>query len=299
MREQHRSECHLSRILADSRFEILPFSGVPARTAQELPKNRTVTVTCSPKHGVDRTVEATEFLSGQGYATVPHLAASAVRDRRHLAEIVTRLAAAGVDEAFVVGGDAQTGSGVYTSAQQLLGDLRELDGCPARLGVAGYPEGHPAITEETLLSSLRAKSESASYVVTQMCFDARSVRQWIARLREAGIDLPVVLGAPGSVARRKLVEMSARIGVGASARFLTKNLQSVGKLLTHKTFTPGEFLHQVTEVHELAPHVAGVHFFTFNQVAETERWLAERMASLGRSLGSVGDGDDCACALPA
>lgn len=290
MSEPHHDGCHLGRILSGARFEILPFAGVPERTVAELPQGSVVTVTCSPKHGIDRTVEATEQLMAAGLVAVPHLAASTVRDRAHLAAIVARLSAAGVNDAFVIGGDGQNGGGAYPSALHLLEDLRDLPGCPDSLGVAGYPEGHPAISEADLIASLRDKSRLASYVVTQMCFDPRAIGSWVARVRDVDVDLPVVLGAPGAVARRKLIEMSARIGVGTSARFLTKNLQSVGRLLAHKTFAPGELLHQVADDPTLARSITGVHYFTFNQVDATAAWHEDRLATLGHS---------CDCQRPA
>lgn len=274
------SASHLDRILRGARFEILPFAGVPERVIEELPTGSVVTVTCSPKHGIDRTLDATEFLAGQGCVAVPHLAASCVRDRAHLYEIGDRLARAGVDDAFVIGGDGQTGVGPFPSALQLLTDLRATPGCPARLGIAGYPEGHPSISETALDAAMKAKAELASYVVTQMCFDARAITAWIARLREARVDLPVLLGAPGAVARRKLIEMSARIGVGTSARFLTKNVRSVGKLLVHRTFDPGDLLADVAADADLASAVDGVHLFTFNQVSETSSWIESALEQL-------------------
>lgn len=278
---------HLNRILQGARFEILPFAGVPERVVEELPTGSVVTVTCSPKHGIDRTLEATEFLAGQGYVAVPHLAASCVRNRAHLHEIVDRLVRAGVDDAFVIGGDGQTGAGAYPSALRLLADLRATPGCPVRLGIAGYPEGHPSISEAELLSAVKAKAELASYVVTQMCFDARAITSWVARLHEAGVELPVLLGAPGAVARRKLIEMSARIGVGTSARFLTKNVRSVGKLLVHRTFDPGDLLAGVAADAGLASAVTGVHLFTFNQVSETSSWLESSLEELAATNASA------------
>lgn len=277
----------LATILEGARYEILPFVGVPERAAAELPPGSVVTVTCSPKHGVDRTVAATETLRANGLGVVPHLAASCVRDRAHLREICHRLAAAGVDDAFVIGGDGQTGDGQYPSALHLLDDLRAIDGCPARLGVAGYPEGHPGISPEQLQGALHAKADLASYVVTQMCFDAGTIATWVTGTRESGCDLPVVLGAPGAVARRKLIEMSARIGVGTSARFLSKNLHSVGKLLARRTFDPGDLLTTVAADPDMADAVSGVHLFTFNQIAETAAWLASARDDLDPSRASA------------
>ena len=43
------------------------------------------------------------------------------------------------------------------------------------MGVAGYPEGHPAIPEEQLIDALLAKQEHATHVTTQMTFDGDAI----------------------------------------------------------------------------------------------------------------------------
>lgn len=55
-----------------------------------------------------------------------------------------------------------------------------------QIGVAGYPEGHPFIDDHQLLNALREKEPFASYMVTQMCFDAKTIVHWIADMRQQG-----------------------------------------------------------------------------------------------------------------
>lgn len=258
-------------LLAHARLEVVPLQGVVDLVSAEAPRDFTVTVTCSPRHGVDRTIEVCEQLAARGYRTVPHIAAHCVGGRGHLDEILGRLDAAGVDEVFAVGGDGTKGPGAYPSAVELVADLANA---PLRIGVAGYPEGHPAIPPTDLLDALERKAEHAAYLVTQMCFDPEHLRTWLAGLSERGFRLPVLVGVAGAVKRRKLVEMSMKVGVGSSLRYLTKNVGATSSLLRRGTYTPAALLGGLASIDlPSTPPIAGVHVFTFNQLAATTRWL--------------------------
>jgi methylenetetrahydrofolate reductase (NADPH) len=110
-------------------------------------------------------------------------------------------------------------------------------------------------------------------MTTQMCFNPPAVASWLARMRAAGVTLPVHLGVPGVAELTKLMTISARIGVADSARYLKKNKSMVGHLMTKGSFGPDTFLEALGPT--LADPVADVralHVFTFNQVRNTADW---------------------------
>src|SRR5450756_1351922 len=117
-----------------------------------------------------RQIDVSARLAGRGYRVVPHLAARMIADRGQLERIVADLEAAGIHEAFVVGGDASPPAGGYADAGDLLDELGVLPHSLARIGVGGYPEGHPLIPEASLLEALRRKQPHADYIATQLCF---------------------------------------------------------------------------------------------------------------------------------
>ena len=102
-------------LLAHPRYEVFPASGVEDQVAEWVPADMTVTVTASPAKGLDATLDLTERLAARGYQVVPHVSARLVRDDAHLAGIVARLRACGVDDVFVPAGDADPPAGPFHS----------------------------------------------------------------------------------------------------------------------------------------------------------------------------------------
>jgi len=265
----------LSLLLDGPRYEVIPVQGIEQKAAT-LPYGTTVTVTASPKQGLDRTLDVSAALAARGFTVIPHLAARMVSGRSHLERMGQRLDGAGIREIFVVGGDADPPAGDYADAGDLLQELSGLAHPFARIGIGGYPEGHPLISDERLLEALRRKQPLATHVVTQLCFDAGALAAWVARMRAAGIDLPVVVGLPGVVERRKLAEISLKTGVGASLRYLRKHGREIVTLARSRRYDPTPLARSVAAyAQDESLGFAGAHLFTFNQVQPTRDWVAQ------------------------
>jgi methylenetetrahydrofolate reductase (NADPH) len=119
--------------------------------------------------------------------------------------------------------------------------------------------------------------------VSNLCFDAKLLVSWLARIRRRGVTLPVQLGLAGPVETTKLLSMAGKIGVGESTRFLTNHVSWFMRLASPGGYSPEKLLRQVTGATTGDQGVAGLHVFTFNQVAETERWRQSLLAG-GRSV---------------
>ncbi len=257
-----------------ARLEVLPLPGIVEEAAR-LPRPIRIAVTCSPKHGPDRGVEVAAQLRELDHTLTVHVAARMVRDRAHLDQLLAGLADVGVDDLFLIGGDIEDPVGEYSSALDLLPLVVDHPQRPGLIGVAGYPEGHPLISAEELERVLRDKSRLTDYVVTQMCFDLEALRTWIVSQRERGMELPIVIGMPGKVTRRKLVTMSARIGVGPSIDFLRKQ-KGLRSLLSRRSTVDRlyEGIAPLLDDPELA--IAGLQYFTFNELLQTWEWHQKR-----------------------
>jgi methylenetetrahydrofolate reductase (NADPH) len=269
-----------AELLRNARFEVLPLEGIEEQVLAHLGTDAKVTVTASPRRGLEATVELTERLTAAGYATVPHISARLVRDRAHLTELIDRLHASGVRELFVLAGDAAEPAGEFPGAVELLEAMGPRRADFDAIGITGYPESHHLISDEETIRAMFAKAPMATYIVSQLCFDAEVIAAWIANVRRRGTDLPIWIGVPGNVAYSKLLRTSMRIGLGESARFLRHRGSWISRIVMRQ-FKPERLVRELAPIAaEPAARVAGFHLYTFNEVARTERW---RRAELARA----------------
>ena len=268
-------------LLRGPRFEVIPAKAVEQAVAEWVPAGMTVTVTASPVKGLDPTIELTERLRARGYQVVPHLAARSVASEEHLAEIVGRLKACGVDDVFVPGGDASHPAGPFDGALPLLERLAELGSPFSRIGITGYPESHPKIHDDVTIQAMWDKRRHASYIVSNVCFDPAALARWIGRIRARGVTLPLYVGLAGPAERTRLLRMAAVAGASESARFITRHPGWILRFWVPGGYSPDRLLDRAAAV-LTAPEsrVAGLHIFTFNQLQQAEQW---RRAALERT----------------
>jgi methylenetetrahydrofolate reductase (NADPH) len=262
----------LAGVLGAPTFELVPLRNALDQ-ATFLPAGATVSVTASPAKGIEATVALCEQLQALGFRTVPHLSARMIRDRAHLSDLIAWMESAGIDRAFVVGGDAKE-PGDFVDGLSLLREMAEIGHPLSEIGIPCYPQGHAFMADAPLLDALRAKAAFASYMTTQLCFDPVAIRTWLATRRAEGLALPVHVGLPGVAEPQRLLAISARIGVADTHRFLVKNTQFIARLIRSGGFYRPDGL-----LEGLAPVIADpgngivdLHLYTFNAVDVTERW---------------------------
>lgn len=283
-RSQDTGQNALYQALIRPRYELIPMRGALAQ-AGKLPAGATVSVTCSPRRGIAATIELAEQIQRQGYTAVPHLAARRFHSRAHLDETMARLSAAGVQDVFVVGGDGRDQAGPFACGADLIAALAEIQPGLRSVGIPCYPEGHAFIGSEVLDAALDDKCFFAGYMVTQICFDAGVISDWLARTRARGVELPVYIGIPGMIERRKLLGIALRIGLGDSTRFLKKNSGFMGRFAGPSRFTPDALVSGLAPLIEAAESgIAGFHINTFNQVESTEIWRREQLGCLAEAI---------------
>jgi methylenetetrahydrofolate reductase (NADPH) len=266
------------------RYEMLPLDGVADAVRAHVPREVKLTITASPTKGLDATLVLAEELRRDGYTVVPHLSARLVRDRRHLEEVTRRLQEAGVAEVFVIAGDAPEAAGDFAGAAGLLSAMEALRGGFAEVGIAGYPESHHFISDQATIDAMFEKEPRATYIVSQICFDADVIATWVRRVRDRGTFLPIWIGVPGAVDNRRLLRTSMRIGLGQSARFLRAHRGFFRRLLLPRRHTPTKLLQQLSPTFaDPAARIGGIHVYTFNELEHTERWRRQLVDRLTRS----------------
>jgi methylenetetrahydrofolate reductase (NADPH) len=143
-----------------------------------------------------------------------------------------------------------------------------------------------SIDDDVLLRVLLEKQPMAAFTSTQMCFNPGAVTGWLARIRAAGVRLPIHLGTPGVADLTKLMTIAARIGVADSARYLRKNRSMVGHLMRGGSFGPDAFLEALAPtLADPAADIRALHVFSFNQVDATAAWQSRMLAELDQLPG--------------
>jgi methylenetetrahydrofolate reductase (NADPH) len=224
-----------------------------------------------------------------GLEPVPHVAVRNFASEQALDDFLARLnGEAGVDNVLVIAGDR----GEYGPFRRALDAIdngvlrrRGIRG----IGIAGYPQGHPRIGDDELNRALREKIAAAEAtglaveIVTQFCFDARAILDFVARLRGFGFDHRVRVGLVGPTSLTSLMRYASRCGVRASAQGLARRSGLMRQMFA--LTTPDDLIRTLTEA---APAGIVPHFFSFGGVPATGRWT--RAVADGRITLDAGDG---------
>jgi methylenetetrahydrofolate reductase (NADPH) len=199
-------------------------------------------------------------------------------------EILARYAASGVSNILALGGDVPTdrtgydrSQDVFRHAVDLVKFIQKFNARGAHpsprgfgIGVAAYPEGHPA-TPNRLdeMDHLKAKVDAgADYICTQLFFDNRDYFDFCERCELSAIKVPIIAGI---MPITSLAGMRRMAQLAAGTRFPARLLRAV-QLASHD---PAEVertgIEWATEQCRdlLDAHVRGIHFYTLNQSKAT------------------------------
>lgn len=277
------SQSQINTTLQSMRFELMPFDSFEKDLAH-LPDTATIAITTASQLGIEKTVQYAEKAAIQGYNVVPHITARFIENRNELDDIATRLLDAGVTDILILGGDRENPKGEFRSAHDALIALDELGRSFKQVGIGGYPEGHQFLDEETMMQAIERKEPYATYIVTKLCLYPDTVIEWIEKIRSCGIDLPVEVGIPGVISYNRLLEMSRKVGIVESIKFLEKTMGVLGfikEFIELKgTYKPNKLINRLAPyVDDQYYDIRGLNVYTFNQTLDTENWRNRRLKS--------------------
>ena len=229
-----------------------------------------VHVTFLPDDELDASERTCIAVRRAGYDPIPHLTARNFKHRAALDLHLARLSSeAGVTRALVIAGDVERPRGPFAASLDLMKTgLLQRHGIGSVL-LAGYPEGHPAVSEQILDEVMREKISLArslglhAEIVTQFCFDAAPVAVWIVRQRERGISVPIRIGIAGPASVATLLKFARRCGIGNSIRALGRHG------LNSANVSPDELLGDLRR----RLSVDAIHVYTFGGLKTTAAWL--------------------------
>jgi methylenetetrahydrofolate reductase (NADH) len=248
--------------------------------ASTLPSGTTVYVAHTPKATIDDVVRIASKVKAAGLGASPHIVARRIESEQVLRDALRRLGEAGVDQVLLVAGDRNPPAGEFTSTLEILQSGALAEGGIRKVGVAGHPEGHPAVGADTLWSALATKQSfadrtgTAMHICTQFSFNPEAVDKWDRELTGHGIRLPVHIGIAGPTPLPKLIKFAVQCGIGASLGALGKGMALMGRV-AGLAMSPDEMLIGLVKgcASREGTHLAHPHFYAFGGVMATARWL--------------------------
>lgn len=269
-----------TRLLASASIEVSPRTQDAAETLRDLlPPGTEAFINFVPGSDFRRSIALAASLRAGGFEPVPHLTARHLASQGELDDALARLAGeAGVTRVFCIGGDVAVPRGPFASAR----DVMSSGALPAHgittVGFAGYPEGHhivaPAVIEAALAGKLASAREQRldAFIVTQLCFEAAPILDWLGGLRAGGITAPVRIGIAGPTSIRTLLTFAMRCGVGPSLRMLLNQPQSIGRLL--RDASQDQLADALDAALATMPGAGdvGFHLFPFGGLAKAAAW---------------------------
>lgn len=211
---------------------------------------------------------------------VPHLTCVG-HTREEIDAIIRDYAAVGVGNLLALRGDPPRDRQDYDHTRDIFPNAvdlvrfirsREAGGDPRGfgIGVAGFPEGHPATPNRLLeMDYLKEKVDAgANYICTQLFFDNRDFYDFRERCQWAGINVPIIAGIMPVTSLSSMRRMAELAG---GARFPAKLLRALDRANGQPDAVHQIGLHYATEqcADLLDNGVAGLHFYTLNQSSAT------------------------------
>jgi methylenetetrahydrofolate reductase (NADPH) len=230
------------------------------------PEQRRRTIDVVTRLKADYGLEAMAHLTCVN-ATVPELRSTldAMRD-------------AGIENVLALRGDPPQGQDEWEATAGGLTYSRELielirDAYDFTIGAACFPEVHihAASAEEDLRHAKEKVDAGARFLITQLFFDNRAYWDYVARARDAGIDVPIVPGIMpiGNVEQiKRFTEMCGACipgGLVAELEARATQAQAVADFgVAYATLQCADLL---------ASGAPGIHFYTLNRSPATRAIL--------------------------
>jgi len=220
-------------------------------------------------------------LKRAGHLPMPHVGARHLESTVQLEWLAEGLKDVGVDRILIIGGDRAKPAGPYDSSLAVMqtGVFQKVG--ISRMAIGGFPEGNPHIPEKVLNEALEAKVSFARNeglqlsIITQFCFKAEPVVEWVRGVRARGIDIPIRVGLAGPASLLTLMRYAVRCGIGNSLRLLTEN-PSFAKVLVERGPEPiiRGLAASLRDGDGRPLGIAGLHFYVFGGFRKTVDWIA-------------------------
>lgn len=227
---------------------------------------------------------AEDIRNRYGVPTMAHLTCVS-STKETVAEKIRELKAAGIQNVMALRGDltpdmklSDSDSWDYRHAIDLVRELRE-SGADFCIGCACYPEVHPESANQTEdIKYLKEKVDAGcEFITTQMFFDNNLLYNFLYKIREAGITVPVV---PGIMPITRAVQLERALKLSGS--FMPQRFKAIVDRFGHDDFamTQAGIAYATDQIIDLyANGVRNVHLYTMNK-PEVARAIQNNLSSI-------------------
>lgn len=214
---------------------------------------------------------------------VPHLTC-VCHTEEEIDSILERYAEAGVSNILALGGDPPKNLENYDKSKDAFQHGKDLVAHIKRfnesghhpdprgfgIGVAGFPEGHPATPNRLLeMDYLKMKvDEGVDYIITQLFFDNRDFLDFRDRCELAGIKVPIIAGIMPIASSKGMFRMA---DLAAGTHFPARLLKAIARAGDDSDAVERVGITYATEqcLDLLEHEVSGIHLYTLNKSKAT------------------------------
>lgn len=225
-----------------------------------------MSVTYGAGGGTSRyTVDIATALKAQGVTPLAHLTCvSSTREKVH--SVLDELKERGIENVLALRGDIPADGKVekdYRYASELIAEIKS--GGDFCIGAACYPEGHVESENKTVdIQHLKEKVEAGcEFVTTQMFFDNNILYNYLYRIREKGITVPVIAGIMPVTNVAQIKRICSMSGTYLPSRFKAIVDRFGDNPAAMKQAGIAYATEQIIDL--IANHVNGIHVYSMNK----------------------------------
>lgn len=142
------------------------------------------------------------------------------------------------------------------------------------VGVAGYPEIHPTVSDQNIdINHLKQKtSAGAAFIITQLFFDNNYFFDFLEKCKKAGITVPIIPGIMPITSLKQIEKITTICGAKIPkdlSKILKQNSENISKI---EEIGIDYAIKQCKQL--LQYHVPGIHFFVMNQSGPISKILS-------------------------
>ena len=258
-------------------FEVFPPKSEPENLLKEIKilvnhNPAFISLTYGAGGNENKSFSLLKNIKNTGINVMPHFTCI-TSTKENIEKDIKKLSKLGVENILALRGDIPQDKSLmkhdFHYANELVSFIKEKTNLSA--GVAGYPEGHIESPDlKTDIENLKRKVDAgADAIFTQLFFENGFFFDYVNRVRDAGIMVPVIAGIMPVISEKQVNKMTSMANISVPKKLK----EALEKYHDNALLDFGiEFAtEQCTEL--IKENVKGLHFYTLNKAYSTNKIL--------------------------